>query len=297
MSLQAAGMHPLPDTGFLECLTTLPFGKMYLDLADGPIAFFSNLAVNPDQGLSLALKALGWTCEERRGQTADEALASLRAAVSEAPALIGPVDLGYLSYNPFARDLAGGDHFVLALAIEDETILLHDPWKFPCASLPISEFMQAWRAERIDYAEQPYTFRAHFSQLEQVSLEETIARTLSTIADNLKVEQNGPVAYTNVHALHMLAASLRSNHVPSSISESLTTFVLPLGARRGLDAAAFLREAKQSRAAHCMEQQAMLCGQAQYLAAHNRFSEVADLITRLSEVEQELIERLLATAV
>lgn len=296
MSLQAAGMDPreLPDVGFLECLTTLPFGKMYLRLEDGPIAFFSSFEVNPDEGLTLALNALGWTCQEQRGQEPGEALASLREAVREAPALIGPVDLGYLSYNPFHQGLAGGDHFVVALAMEDETILLHDPWKFPCASLPISEFLQAWQAERVGYLQAPYTFRANFRQVEQVSRQETIARTLSTVQANLKIERNGPVFYSNAHALRMLAADLRAPGPPASITEPLTTFVLPLGARRGLDAAAFLREASLPEAARCMEQQALLCGQAQYPAARQRYAEVAELVDHLVDVEQQTMERLLS---
>ena len=105
MTLQAAGMdaRELPEVGFLECLTTLPFGKMFLDLEEGPITLFSSSEVNPDERLTLALKALGWTCLEQRGQEPDEALAALRQAVRQAPVLVGPIDLGYLSYNPFHK--------------------------------------------------------------------------------------------------------------------------------------------------------------------------------------------------
>jgi hypothetical protein len=299
MSLQAAGMDPhiLPDAGFLECLTTLPFGKLYLKLEDGPIALFSSSEADPDLGLTLALKALGWTCHERRGQEPEEALASLREAVHEAPVLIGPVDLGYLSYNPLHNDLAGGDHFVVALAITDDSIMLHDPWKFPCVSLPIAEFMQAWRAERIGYLQAPYTFRAGFRQVEQVSREETIARTIGVAQANLRAEQNGPVVYSGAHALRMLAADLRAPQPPVSITASLATFTLPLGARRAIDAAAFLREAGLPEAAHCMEQQALLCGQAQYLATHQHYEQIAELLERLAKVEQEITERLLHATV
>lgn len=296
MSLQAAGMdaRELPEVGFLECLTTLPFGKMFLDLEDGPITFFSSSEVDPDEGLTLALKALGWSCQEQRGQAPDEALDSLRAAVQQAPALVGPIDLGYLSYNPFHNDLAGGDHFVVALAMQDETIVLHDPWKFPCVSLPIADFMQAWRAERVGYLQAPYTFRTNFRKTEQISRQETIARTLAVVQAHLKAENTGPVLYSNAHALHMLAAALRTPEPPASLTETLATFVFPLGARRAIDAAAFLREAGLLEAARDMEQQALLCGQAQYPAVCKQYGEVARLADQLADVEQRLTESLLA---
>lgn len=299
MSLQAAGMdaRALPDAGLLECLTTLPFGKLYLDLEDGPLILFSSSEVDPDAGLTLAIKALGWTCEEQRGQGPEGALASLREAVREAPALIGPVDMGYLSYNPFHHGLSGGDHFVVALVITDALITLHDPWKFPYVTLPIAEFMQAWRAERVGYLQAPYTFRAGFRLEEQISREETIARTVKVIRNNLRAKQNGPVVYSGTQALRMFAAALRSPQPPASLIEPLATFTLPLGARRAIDASAFLREAGLPEAAHCMEQQATLCGQAQYLAAHRRYEQVAEFMERLAEVEQEITAKLAAVAV
>jgi hypothetical protein len=65
MSLLAgsARTEGLPSTGFLECLTTLPFGYTYLKEAD--LFFFSG--PNPDLGLTRAIETLGWTCKlERR---------------------------------------------------------------------------------------------------------------------------------------------------------------------------------------------------------------------------------------
>ncbi len=296
MTLQAAGMdaRAQPEVGFLECLTTLPFGKMFLDLEEGPIILFSSSEVDPDQGLTLAFKALGWTCLEQRGQEPDEALAALRQAVRQAPVLVGPIDLGYLRYNPFHNSLAGGDHFVVVLAVQDETILLHDPWKFPCVSLPLSAFLQAWRAERIEYLQAPYTFRSDFRKAEQISRQETIERTLTAVQAHLKAEKTGPVLYSNAHALRMLAAGLRTPEPPTSLTASLTTFVFPLGARRAIDAAAFLREAGLLEAARDMEQQALLCGQAQYPAVCKQYGEVARLADQLADVEQRLTESLLA---
>lgn len=291
MSLLAAGADhsTLPDPGFLECLTTMPFGKLYLDLDKGPLVFFSSSEVNPDSGLTFALQFLGWTCQERRGDQDDEALARLREAVKQAPVLVGPVDLGYLAYNPQHRNMAGADHFVVALAVEEDHILMHDPQKYPYAFLPLSEFMEAWRAERIGYRSAPYTFRTHFRQLEQPTRQEMIKRALPLIRSHVKAERKGPVVYSGTHALYRLIEDLRKNEKPPQILNSLMYFVFPLAARRSVDGAVFLSEAGLQEAARCMEQQGLLLGQAQYLAVHKRWDEVAELMERLAVIEQELI--------
>ncbi len=294
MSLLAAGavQRELPSPGFLECLTTLPFGKMYLSLEEGPLVFFSSPEINPDSGLTLALKSLGWTCQERRGDQDDEALARLREAAKNAPVLVGPVDLGYLSYNPLHADLAGGDHFLVVLAVEQDHVLLHDPWKYPYAYLPIPEFMQAWRADRVGYRSAPYTFRTHFQQVEQPTRQEMIARTLPTIKANVQAEPEGPVVYGGVQALYRLIKDLRASKKPAELLSSLIYFVFPLAARRSLDAAAFLIEGDMPEAANLVQQQALLVGKAQYLAVHKQWGKVADVMERLAEVEQELVASL-----
>ena len=60
MSLLGSGApsESLPSTGFLECLTTLPFGYTYLK--DAELFFFSG--PNPDLGLTRAIATLGWEC-------------------------------------------------------------------------------------------------------------------------------------------------------------------------------------------------------------------------------------------
>src|SRR5579863_10742127 len=139
MSLLGAGANhnDLPSPSFIECLATMPFGNLYLALEESPLVFFSSPSMDPDQGLTLALKTLGWICQEQRGGESEEALAHLREAALRAPVLVGPLDLGYLSYNPNHGYLAGEDHFVVVLAVESDHVLIHDPQGYPCAILPL----------------------------------------------------------------------------------------------------------------------------------------------------------------
>ncbi|EFH88122.1 hypothetical protein [Ktedonobacter racemifer] len=290
MSLLGAGANPkdLPDPGFLECLTGGPFGKLYLRLENGPLVLFSSPLSDPDLGLKRAIALLGWECEEWYGDESQEALSRLREAVQVAPALIGPVDQGYLSYYPDYHHASGYDHFVVALAIEDDHVLLQDPGGYPCAVLPIKNFLEAWRAERIGYGRGPYTLRSHFRQVCHLGRHEIIQQALPFLHEDIRANPSGPVAYGGVEALHLLANDLRGE-VPASISTSLVQFVLPLASRRSLDAAAFLREAGKAEAAVLMERQALLVGQAQSMAVQQQWSAVVPVVEQLIHIEQQLV--------
>lgn len=291
MSLLGAGADPkdLPDPGFLECLTGGPFGKLYLRLEDGPVVLFSSPLSDPDLGLKRAIELLGWECEEWYGDDSREALSRLRESVQVAPALIGPVDQGYLSYYPDYQHASGYDHFVVALAVEDDYVLLQDPGGYPCAVLPVEHFLEAWRAESVAYGRGPYTLRSHFRQARHPGRQEIIQQALPFLREHVQAHLGGPVAYSGVEALELLVNDLRGDRVPVSISISLVQFVLPLASQRSLDAAAFLREAGKAEAAGLMERQAVLTGQAQYRAVHRQWSAVVTVVEQLIVLEQELI--------
>ncbi len=294
MSLLGAGAYPheLPEPGFLECLTGGPLGKLYLRLEGSPLIFFSPPISDPDLGLSHAIELLGWQCQEWYGNdhtTSEEALSRLREAVQIAPALIGPVDQGYLSYYPGNHDTAGYDHYVVALAIEGDHVLLHDPGGYPCAVLPIKNFLRAWQAESIGYGRGPYTLRSHFRQIQHPGRQEIIQQALPTLRRYIQANPGGPVAYGGIEALNLLANDLRGA-VPASISTSLVEFVLPLASHRSLDAAAFLLEAGKTDAAALMERQALLVGKAQSMAVLQQWPAVADVIDQLASLEQQLAD-------
>jgi hypothetical protein len=290
MSLSSSGADPkdLPAPGFLECLTGGPFGKLYLRLENGPLVFFSSPISDPDLGLKRAIELLGWECQEWYGADSQEALARLREAVQVSPALIGPVDQGYLSYYPDYQHASGYDHFVVALAVEDHHVLLQDPGGYPCAVLPIEHFLEAWRAEHIAYGRGPYTLRSHFHQARYPSRMEIIQHALPLLRKDVQAHLSGPVTYSGVEALALLAHDLQGDGVPVTISTSLVQFVLPLASRRSLDAAAFLREAGKTQAAGLMERQAVLCGQAHYRAVQKQWSAVGGLVEQLIVLEQVL---------
>ena len=287
MSLLGGDAHPdtLPSPGFLECLTTMPFGNTYLRGAD---LFFFDGDI-PDQGLTRALETMGWTCQLERGGNEQGALQRLQTAIQQGPVLLGPLDMGYLAYNPNAPFASGSDHFLVVLAVEHDHVLVHDPKGFPSATLPLDALLQAWRAEKLDYiAEAAYTLRSAFRQVEIVSRQEMIARTLPFVPSNLQRDPGGPEVYGSVRALRLLVQTLQTK-VSEHLAAHLLYFALPLAVRRKIDAQAFLSERKKSEAAHLVDQQARLLGQAQYPAAQRAWTSVASLIEQVATLEERLI--------
>jgi hypothetical protein len=290
MALRASGAprDELPEPGFLECLTVMPFGTLYLRVGRELLVFFSSPLVNPDQGLSTALDALGWECRDEREGSAEEALARLGEAAARGPVLAGPLDMGALGYMPHHAQVSGSDHFVVVLGVEGERVRVHDPEGYPCAGMPAVEFLRAWKAERVRYAQAPFTMRSAFRQTRHPAREEMIARTLAVIRTHLAADPGGPDQFGGPRAFRLLAADLRGA-VAKRLAGHLTSFALPLAARRSHDAAAFLREAGRAEAASILERKARCFGEAQYWAVQERWADAADIVEAVADLEDSLI--------
>ncbi len=121
-----AGMENLPSVDLIECMTGMPFGATFLKL--GPPLFFAGpTETDPDEGITRALETIGWTCHLWRGDVADSAEAKLREALREGPVLVGPLDMGFLPYDPSHAQKRGGDHFLVSVELNDELLRVHYP--------------------------------------------------------------------------------------------------------------------------------------------------------------------------
>ncbi len=292
MSLLAAGAdrQMLPGPGILECLTTMPFGKMFFQGEQGMGFFPSGPDVHPDLGLDRALDCLGWTCDSWYGGDEAEAVACLRDAVVGGTVLIGPVDMGYLAYNPAAPQAQGSDHYVVALAFDGESVTLHDPAGWPYTHLPLSDFLAAWRADRVGYGDRPYHMRWAFRQAEPRPRGEAVARALPAIRETVVADpggapiwgSGGPSVYGGERALRELASALQGGE-EARLAGSLVWFALPLAARRLNDAAQFLVEADLAQAGRCADDLARLFGAAQLPAVRQDWPAVARLMDQAAD--------------
>ena len=291
MCLRAVGTNRIPEPGFLECLTTMPFGALYLRQDDQPLLLFSSPGVTPETGLDRALTCLGWICDERRGGDPIDTIAWLREVAPRGPVLAGPVDLGCLSYAPGHQYLAGVDHCVVVLGVEDDVVRLHDPRGYPCVTIPVPDFVEAWRAEKVSYPHAPFTARTNFRTNTRRDRQAMIRAALPIIRASVAADPGGPVAFGSVRALRLAAENLRGG-APTSLAGHLVHFALPLAARHSVDASAFFEEAGIFNGAAFLEQQARWFGEAAYPARQDHWEEVARLLEQIASLHPKLISAL-----
>lgn len=158
-----------------QVLTGSPFG---FELLAGQLPLFDPYGWDPDRGLDDAIHLRGWTCRRQGADDAEQALAMLQDAVTVGPVLAGPVEIGLLRHQPGMTGPIESDHFVTVLEIDDELVRFHDPHGFPYATLPIPDFLSAWRAETIAYRTTSHTMRSAFHRARQATVDAALRAAL-----------------------------------------------------------------------------------------------------------------------
>ncbi|PRX96694.1 hypothetical protein [Allonocardiopsis opalescens] len=280
-----------PPAGVIETLTGSPFG---MQLLGGGLPFFDPFGWTPEIGVDDALAALGWTAERTSGGDAATAVARLSAELAHGPVMVGPVEMGRLRYQPGMAGPIGADHYLIALGVDDERVLLHDPQGYPYATLPLGEFAEAWRAETVDYAE-PYTMRTGFTRSAPTDAAAALAAAVPRAAAWLGGETGHPAppgTLANGDAAPALAALLESG-CGEAAREHLVHFAVRVGTRRLADAAACMRGAGRPEAAAVLTAQARLTGSLQYALAVGDDRAAARALRSLAPTYAELRAELL----
>ena len=283
--------HSLP---FLECLTTVPFGFIYIADAKSK-GGFAVCGFNPHLGVRRALEALGYRYEFRWFQDEDEALPYLHAALEEGPVILGPVDMGYLSYSPFRRFQAGSDHYLVLTDFDDGVPIVNDPDGFLQVPLPMEDLLVAWRAERIGYREGPHSTWIIKDRERKPSREELYRETLQLGLHNLQLSEGRDlgkeIMYQGAGAIERLAEDIR-RYRSSRWLGFYATFSFRVSAQRCFDSARFIAEAPFAneyleKASEVRMGQARLYGWAQWQAATKKFGTVAKTLGEIAEKEKE----------
>src|SRR4051812_1112722 len=139
--------------GLVEVLSGVSLGATWNEAMG--LIFFDSSA--PDVGISRALRLLGFEVDERASADGDPApLVELARVLQDGPALLGPLDMGLLSYRTGRRQASGVDHFVLAYAVDDAEVYVHDPAGYPSVSIALTDLEPAWAAELVGYRRGAY---------------------------------------------------------------------------------------------------------------------------------------------
>ncbi|MEM9670863.1 MAG: hypothetical protein AAF950_18295 [Pseudomonadota bacterium] len=280
-----------PETSAIEVLTGAPFGALLLNRR---IPFFSPGGWNPSIGIDTAVDLLGWTCQSTSEFEADEAIARLRAETDKAPVLVGPVEMGLLLHHPGSGTAIGADHYVVALGVSDEVVQFHDPHGFPYATLPIRDFLLAWRAESISYQRQPYAMRFDFSQVREVDLHVALRASASQAVSWLAKEEGG-TSLVGEAALTTLAVQAEAGLEPDQHGH-LVHFAVRVGARRLSDVSQWLGAIELGRASQVAAIQSQLLGRLQFDLVAGDSIEVADKLRKLAALYTDLRDTLETTA-
>ena len=275
----------------IEVLTGVGLGAFWIE--EENLILFSSTP--PDVGVSQALTLLGFEYTEGSSQEAGPAPAKeLRAALARSPAVLGPLDMGYLAYLPFEEP--GADHYVLAYAMDEDEVYLHDPAGFPLVALPLDRLELAWKAERIGYRRGSYRYWTSPRRSHHPSEEEIYERALECFrggygrADDLAARTHWSVGHDAILAC---ADHVRTGDVSPGEAGRMQGFTFRLGARRALDFVAFF-DSRDGDLAALKLRQATLLGRCHTLAMRRDWPALADVLQELADVEGEFCDALLA---
>jgi hypothetical protein len=295
--LLAASGESIPDT-IIEVLCGVGLGAMWNSRFN--MIFFSNLASPPDVGISQALDLLGFRFTEKSSEeTAPPPFEALRVSLEQSPAILGPLDMGFLRYNPECPYLKGADHYVLAYHMDDREIYLHDPLGFPHVALTLKGLAPAWKAKRVAYHRGSYRYWTALQRYTHPSEEELYVRAVQAFkvayqtSEHIAAHEPWAKGWTTGReGILKCAHRIRSGHVTQKLKGHLCFFMLRLSARRALDFASFFSPRTPALAA-LKRKQAELFGRSHTLAVRENWADLADTLQELADVEEEFRTALL----
>ena len=280
--------YPLP---FLECLTTVPFGFVYTVVDGGG---FAVNGYNPHDGVERALKALQYRSEFKCFKSSEEALSFLRAALEKEPILIGPVDMGFLVYDPYCKFKKGGDHYLVALRMEKDHVIVNDPDGYLHVPISIEDFVKAWEAEAIGYKRGSYSLWLVRERVGTPQTERLYKDALALGLQNLKERgrrflEEDATFYTGPAAINKLAENIKRYRSRRWL-RFYATFTFRVSAQRCFDSAMFIKEAPFQNdyllgASETRMKQAFLYGKCQLEGSQLKFSKVAKTLEEISPLE------------
>ena len=265
---------------FLEAIMVMGNGASIVkEDEQHPLVFFDNGM--PDLSISHSLKILGFDYEDfyvKDGAEVDleEIKAKLESFLSNGPVVLGPLDMGHLTYNPNHTILHGIDHFVSVYALDGQYLYLHDPAGFACMKVAFNDILEAWKAEAIDYKRGAYSMWGNFKKVKCPSQTQIYQETARIIRDRYLDGQN--------NVLECYAKAVAENGLNTEQKQLHQYFSFKLAAVRNLYLSRFLKN-HDPEGARLKEELATLFGQAHLSCLKEDYQELAHLLYQIAEVD------------
>ncbi|MCY7068971.1 peptidase [Streptococcus oralis] len=265
---------------FLEAIMVMGNGASIVKEDDQhPLVFFDNGM--PDLSISHSLKILGFDYEDfylKDGAEVnlEEIKRKLETFLFNGPVVLGPLDMGHLSYNPNHTILYGVDHFVTVYDIDDQYLYLHDPAGFACMKVAFNDILEAWKAEAIDYKRGAYSMWGNFKKVKSPSQTEIYQETARIMKNRYLNGQNG--------VLECYAKAVAENGLNTEQKQLHQYFSFKLAAVRNLYLSKFLK-VHDPEGARLKEELATLFGQAHLSCLKEDYQELSRLLYQIAELD------------
>ena len=265
---------------FLEAIMVMGNGASIIkEDEQHPIVFFDNGM--PDLSISHSLKILGFDYEDfylKDGAEVnlEEIKRKLETFLSNGPVVLGPLDMGHLTYNPNHTILYGVDHFVTVYALDGQYLYLHDPAGFACMKVAFKDILEAWKAESIDYKRGAYSMWGNFKKVKSPSQTEIYQETARIMKNRYLNGQSG--------VLERYAKAVAENGLNTEQKQLHQYFSFKLAAVRNLYLSQFLKD-HDPKGARLKEELATLFGQAHLSCLKEDYQELAHLLYQMAEVD------------
>lgn len=249
----------------------------------------NNTTADPDVAISKAMGICGFSFIEVFSKADAECpIDELKKVLERSPAILGPVDMGYLTYSPNHPFQKGSDHYVLAYRMDDKYIYVQDPANFPYVRLPLEMFKKAWEAENIAYSRGKYQYWHSIKRVSNPSMDEIYdesIRFFQHIYENTGEIGEKIGAITGKAAIDAISEKLRNNEISENVVDNFKYFVFQLGAKRANDYAAYF-EGRNETLSKLKRQQAEHLGLCHSLTGERDWKELASVLEKFSKLEE-----------
>ena len=267
---------------FLEAIMVMGNGASIVkEDEQHPLIFFDNGM--PDLSISHSLKILGFDYEDfylKDGTEVDleEIKGKLETFLSKGPVVLGPLDMGHLTYNPNYTMLYGVDHFVTVYAVDGQYLYLHDPAGFACMKVAFNDILEAWKAEAIDYKRGAYSMWGNFKKIKSPTSKEVYQKTSMLMKQRYEDgEENVIVRY---------AKSVADNGLNEEQKHLHQYFSFKLASIRNLYMSNFLKDHDTVRS-ELKENLAKLFGQAHLFCIKKDYQKLSEVLYDIAALDNK----------
>lgn len=266
MLLSSLGENISPS--LIEVLTGVGLGT---SIVKGKL-FFSHPNLEPDIGIMSAMRVLGFEAKMHVFTEKDNPFPTLEKNLNKSPAILGPLEMYHLTYNPGYPRLKGVDHFVLVYQIKGNNVYLHDPAGFPYAFISREKLKKAWRAEGVRYKRGFYRYITEPKRKNKTN----------------SIYENAICRFKDIYKNCEIISKIEN--ISRSEINHFTHFALPLGARRALDFAGFFKQPLKK----LKQRQAKEFGKAQTYAMLHNIPKLKLKLNKIVHIEKQIKQRILA---